>query len=86
MRFIWVRTYARHRPDLCDQALRDGEAGVMVLIWDAWLDGRETAAAGEPATSCPHDPRAGTALGRAVFSAWCRGYAEVRPPPVDYTG
>ncbi|MFC5748900.1 hypothetical protein [Actinomadura rugatobispora] len=88
MRFIWGRTYAQTRPELCAQALADGESGVWSVVWDAYGRGRDAATAGEPFTlwTCPYRLDAVTAVEREQFRQWCRGYDSVRPFPVDYSG
>lgn len=87
MRFVWGRTYARHRPDLCDRALADGEFGVLVVaVYEPYAHGRDAAEDGEPITACPYPVDAVTAVGRAQFWAWFDGYTSVRPFPIDYSG
>ncbi|MBX6769251.1 MAG: hypothetical protein IRY90_19230 [Actinomadura rubrobrunea] len=84
--FLWGRTYARLRPDLCGQALDDGDPGVLSVTWDAYAQGRDAARAGEPLTACPYRPDAPTAVEREQYRMWCRGYDTVNPFPIDYTG
>ncbi|MUL39621.1 hypothetical protein FZ103_00235 [Streptomonospora sp. PA3] len=55
-------------------------------IIDAYAAGRQAAQDGALRSTCPHDPNATDPRTRNAFVAWMRGYAEITPTPVDYSG
>lgn len=51
----------------------------------ALRDGEAAGKAGEPVTTCPHDPDAEAPQEQALARMWLRGYDRARPMPVDYS-